>query len=64
MDKISKEDYLKKYKKNYSAPQAESKVDAVISEASNMDSRFDPNGSYTGKPLEPGDVPTQDADDL
>lgn len=24
----------------------------------------DPNGSYTGKPLDPHETPTQDADDL
>lgn len=27
-------------------------------------SRTDPNGSYTGKPMEMGEVPVQDADDL
>lgn len=24
----------------------------------------DPNGSYTGKPLDPEEIPVQDADDL
>lgn len=27
-------------------------------------SRTDPNGSYTGKPMEVGEIPVQDADDL
>jgi hypothetical protein len=27
-------------------------------------SKDDPNGSYTGKPLKPGEKPVQDADDL
>lgn len=27
-------------------------------------SRTDPDGSYTGVPLEPGEIPVQDADDL
>ena len=27
-------------------------------------SRCDPNGSYTGVPLDPKEVPVQDADDL
>lgn len=29
-------------------------------QAANMD----PNGSWTGQPLDPGEVPVQDADDL
>lgn len=24
----------------------------------------DPNGSYTGRPRDPGEIPVQDADDL
>ncbi|MCI8361167.1 MAG: hypothetical protein HFE86_07520 [Clostridiales bacterium] len=27
-------------------------------------SQTDPQGSYTGKPLDPGEVPVQDSDDL
>lgn len=30
----------------------------------NQSSPEDPLGSYTGKPTEPGETPTQDADDL
>ena len=26
--------------------------------------RTDPNGSYTGRPAQPGELPVQDADDL
>lgn len=29
-----------------------------------LQSPFDPNGSYTGKPLDPKEKPVQDADDL
>ena len=31
---------------------------------SNPPSDTDPLGSYTGVPADPGDIPTQDADDL
>ncbi|MFI3312503.1 MAG: hypothetical protein R3Y62_01315 [Eubacteriales bacterium] len=30
----------------------------------NMSSDTDPEGSYTGVPQNPGEIPTQDADDL
>jgi hypothetical protein len=40
------------------------KLQQVMQEATNMDSRFDPDGCYTGRPLTPGDMPVQDADDL
>ena len=40
------------------------KVSDVMDEASNMDSHFDPNGSYTGNPTDQSGVPVQDADDL
>jgi hypothetical protein len=53
-----------KSRKKQPAPETLGKVDRVISEAINMDSRFDPAGSYTGRPLEPGETPVQDADDL
>lgn len=29
-----------------------------------MPSKADPNGSYTGQPLDPNEKPVQDADDL
>ncbi len=36
-------------------------VNAIINQGP---SKNDPNGSYTGKPLDPNEVPVQDADDL
>lgn len=36
-------------------------VQAIINQPP---SHTDPNGSYTGKPLDKNEIPTQDADDL
>ena len=44
--------------------EASEKLREVMCAATNMDSRFDPDGSYTGRPLGSGDVPVQDVDDL
>lgn len=46
----------------------ERKRDRLMEQAREM-SQFqaadmDPNGSWTGQPLDPGEVPVQDADDL
>ncbi len=41
-----------------------SKAEAVVAEATNSDSAYDPNGSYTGKPVDEDEKPVQDADDL
>jgi len=43
--------------------QASKKAKDVAEQATSMDSRYDPQGSYTGQPVS-GDRPTQDADDL
>ncbi len=40
------------------------RAEAVVDAAAQGDSRFDPNGSYTGKPVEQDEHPVQDADDL
>jgi len=40
------------------------KVSDVMNEAANMDSHFDPGGSYTGNPTDNSGIPVQDADDL
>lgn len=36
-------------------------TDVFVSQGS---MKSDPNGSYTGKPIDPNEVPVQDADDL
>ena len=41
-----------------------SRFEAVIEQATSANVKFDPNGSYTGKPGEIFETPTQDADDL
>ncbi|RGX53452.1 MULTISPECIES: hypothetical protein [Anaerotruncus] len=47
------------------SPQAKNRVSRVVSQMiSTPPSHTDPNGSYTGKPLNYGEVPVQDADDL
>ena len=46
----------KRFQKNKKDP-----VEEIIHMAP---SKTDPQGSYTGKPLEPGEVPVQDSDDL
>lgn len=38
------------------------RVQAVVSAL--KPSKDDPNGSYTGKPLDPNEKPVQDSDDL
>ena len=44
---------------------AKDRVDRVVERMiAAPPSRTDPNGSYTGKPMEMGEVPVQDADDL
>lgn len=40
------------------------KLDAVLEAASAVEADFDPNGSYTGRPVEEREKPVQDADDL
>ena len=48
-------------KKEAQKSKAQQIVDDYVLESSNQ---TDPMGSYTGKSLNPDDVPTQDADDL
>ncbi len=38
------------------------KLDKILN--SNESSSFDPEGMYTGKPVDPDEKPVQDADDL
>jgi hypothetical protein len=52
----------KKLPKQIKNQKTESKLDAVL-EAASRKSKFDGNGSYTGKPIG-GKYPAQDADDL
>jgi len=40
------------------------KMRKVLAQATNMDSDYDPNGSYTGCPVSVNEKPVQDADDL
>ena len=44
------------------------KIDEITQKAINITgswvSKEDPQGSYTGRPVIPGEVPVQDADDL
>ena len=56
--------YNKKKRPDKDIIETSEKLQGVICEATNMDSRFDPAGSYTGRPLDSSDVPTQDVDDL
>lgn len=44
--------------------QHSSKLRKVLAQATNMDSSYDPNGSYTGRPVAVNEKPVQDADDL
>lgn len=64
MDNLNNNNNNNNNKKKRNIAETNQKVRDVINEATNMDSRFDPNGSYTGQPLEPGEIPVQDADDL
>ena len=50
-----------KFKKK---PNPQTKAEQVVQEAAQVDARFDPNGSYTGKPVCALETPVQDADDL
>ncbi len=50
-----------KEKNKQNQPSAQQIVNDYVLESSN---ETDPLGSYTGKPLNPEDLPTQDADDL
>lgn len=59
---------MKERKKAKRTPKTQSKradfpacVDAILS---TPPSDTDPNGSYTGRPLDPNTVPVQDVDDL
>ncbi|MEG2678220.1 MAG: hypothetical protein RR933_08870, partial [Oscillospiraceae bacterium] len=45
-------------------PISNNKVAQIVEEAAKVDADFDPNGSYTGNPVNEGETPTQDADDL
>lgn len=45
-------------------PVATGNSDIVNAIVNQKPSKTDPNGSYTGKPLNPYEVPVQDADDL
>lgn len=50
--------------KQYCPPAQDIKNRAVRDIINSLPSRTDPNGSYTGRPLNPAEIPTQDADDL
>ena len=47
---------------------SKSKPDAPMEKALELSqftaAKTDPNGSWTGRPLDPNDIPVQDADDL
>jgi len=47
--------------KEVTIPQKNRLLQSMINRAP---SKEDPNGSYTGLPMEPGEVPVQDVDDL
>lgn len=50
---------------NVSAGQTRRRVEAVVDRMIDISpSKDDPNGSYTGRPVVPGEIPVQDADDL
>ncbi len=51
---------MKKYKKR----QKPSPTEKALNTISNYSPDTDPQGSYTGKPLDKSDVPVQDVDDL
>lgn len=40
------------------------KLQAVLASASAVIASTDPQGSYTGRPVDPDEKPVQDADDL
>ncbi len=40
------------------------RFEAVLEQATSANRKFDPNGSYTGKPTDIFEQPTQDVDDL
>ena len=44
--------------------QHSAKLRRVLNQATNMNSAYDPNGSYTGRPVAIHEKPVQDADDL
>lgn len=53
-------------KKNHSRPDAAARIEdpTVRTIVMELPSRTDPNGSYTGRPLNGLEQPVQDADDL
>ncbi|MFZ2539954.1 MAG: hypothetical protein WAX04_13825 [Oscillospiraceae bacterium] len=51
-------------KSNMKQTKATSNADIVNAIINQAPSPNDPNGSYTGKPLNPYEVPVQDQDDL